>query len=56
MKLKEIKGSDTNFGEVIKMLIDHFNYSINEINSYDELTESEKEFISKELFDKITEK
>ena len=39
---------------VLKMLIDHFNYSINDINSYDELTEEEKKIINRELFYSIT--
>ena len=39
--------------EIIEMLIKHFNYSIKDINSYEELTEEEKSFISKELFNKI---
>ena len=39
---------------VLKMLIDHFNYSINDINSYDELTEEEKKIIDRELFYSIT--
>jgi hypothetical protein len=38
------------------MLVKHFNYSIRDINSYDELTEEEKKFIDKDLFNKITEK
>lgn len=39
---------------VLKMLIDHFNYSIKDINSYDELTEEEKKLIDRELFYSIT--
>lgn len=38
----------------LKMLIDHFNYSIKDINSYDELTEEEKKLIDRELFYSIT--
>lgn len=41
--------------DVLFMLIDHFGYSIKDINSYDELTEEEKNFISRDTFDKITE-
>lgn len=40
--------------EVLKMLIDHFNYSIKDINSYNELTEEEKKIIDRELFYSIT--
>lgn len=40
--------------DVLKMLIDHFNYSIKDINSYDELTDDEKMIIDKELFYKVT--
>lgn len=39
--------------EVIAMLINHFNYSIKDIRSYEELTDSEKKFIPKKLWDKI---
>ena len=37
-------------------LKDNFEYSIKDINSYDELTDREKEIIDKELFESITEK
>ena len=36
------------------MLVNHFGYSIKDINSYDELTDKEKEIISKNLFERIT--
>ena len=36
--------------DVLKMLIDHFNYSIKDINSYDELNDDEIMIIDKELF------
>ena len=36
------------------MLLNHFQYSIKDIDSYDELTDGEKEIISEELFDQIT--
>lgn len=39
--------------DVVTALINHFNYSIADINSYDELTELEKGFISRELWDKM---
>lgn len=44
----------TKDSEVISMLVNHFNYSIADINSYDELTDKEKKFISKKIWDKIT--
>lgn len=36
------------------MLLKHFQYSIKDIESYDELTKEEKEIISEELFNKVT--
>lgn len=39
--------------EVIKILIDFFNYTMENVNSYEELTLQEKSIISKELFNKI---
>lgn len=45
--------SKTDNKEVIAMLINHFNYSIKDIKSYDELTDSEKKFIPKKIWDKI---
>lgn len=39
--------------EVLAILINHFNYSIADIKSYDELTDKEKKFIPKKLWDKI---
>jgi hypothetical protein len=53
MKLKDNFEITTS---VIDMLTDHFEYSIKDINSYDELTNREKEIINKELFESITEK
>lgn len=41
---------------VIEVMLNHFEYSIKDINSYDELTEEEKKIIDKELFESITEK
>jgi hypothetical protein len=41
---------------IIEMFMNHFEYSIKDINSYDELTDREKEIIDKELFESITEK
>lgn len=39
---------------ILFALIDHFNYSIKDINSYEELTDVEKSLISKDIFDKLT--
>lgn len=44
--------SKTNNPDVLQMLINHFNYSMNQINSYDELTDTEKKFIQKKTWDK----
>ena len=41
---------------ITEMLLNHFEYSIKDINSYDELTDREKETIDKELFESMTEK
>lgn len=38
----------------MKMLEDHFNYIIKDINSYDGLTEEEKSIIPRELFENFT--
>ena len=53
MKLKDNFDITMN---VTEMLLNHFEYSIKDINSYDELTYREKEIIDKELFESITEK
>lgn len=45
--------SKTDSKEVQAILINHFNYSIADIKSYDELTDKEKKFISKKIWDKI---
>lgn len=42
--------------DVLFALIDHFNYSIADINSYDELTEKEKMIISEDTWNKIIKK
>lgn len=39
-----------------QMLLKHFEYSIKDINSYEELTEEEKKMIPEWLFDRVTEK
>lgn len=54
MKLKKyIKVG--NYRLFTKMLFDHFNYSIKDIKSYDELTNEEKSFIDRDMFERITE-
>ena len=40
---------------IIMLLWNHFNYSIRDLNSWEDLTLEEKSFINKELFQKITE-
>lgn len=40
--------------QLYDMLVNHFGYSIKDINTYDELTDKEKEFIPRDLFEKIT--
>lgn len=45
--------SKTDNKEVIAMLVNHFNYSIQDIRNYDELTDKEKKFIPKKMWDKI---
>lgn len=40
---------------IIMLLWDHFNYSIKDINYWEDLTLEEKSFIDKELFQNITE-
>lgn len=37
-------------------LLNHFNYSIKDINNYNELTSEEKKLISEELFNKFCTK
>lgn len=57
MKLKE----KTKFNIMLeweyfqKILLEHFKYSIKDINSYEELTEEEKEIVPDWLFEAITE-
>lgn len=40
---------------LMNILLDHFDYSIKDIKSYDELTNEEKQIISKEEFDYLVE-
>ena len=47
--------TDDEIFQVYDILINHFEYSIKDINSYDELTNEEKEFIPRDLFNRITE-
>ena len=59
MKLKEsfkkLFSEEVNnqFSIQLKAIIAHFEYSIEDINSYEELTNKEKLIISKEIFDDI---
>lgn len=39
--------------EVLAILINHFNYSMKDLKSYDELTDREKKFIPEKIWDKI---
>ena len=39
--------------DVLFMLVDHFNYSVKDINSYDELTDEEKRIISEDTWNRI---
>lgn len=60
MKLKstlisDLHGDRENQKAIIKMLMAHFNYSIRDIHSYNELTQIEKEIIDQDLFEKITD-
>lgn len=40
--------------DVIFALIDHFSYSVSNINSYEELAEKEKYLIAKDTWNKMT--
>lgn len=42
--------------DIFNMLLDHFQYSIKDIDSYEELTEEEKKICPKELFNELTSK
>jgi len=54
MKINPILYNKNYDNELITMLLKHFQYSIKDINSYDELTAEEKRIISKDLFNSIT--
>ena len=56
LKIMKLKDNFEITTSIIDMLMNHFEYSIKGINSYDELTDREKEIIDKELFESITEK
>lgn len=51
--MKTILDSRNITQDVLFMLIDHFNYSIKDIDSYEELTTEEKMIISKDTWNKI---
>ena len=40
--------------EIYWALMDHFKYSVGDIDSYDELTEKEKNIISEDAFNKLS--
>jgi hypothetical protein len=46
--------TDDEVNQIYDFLIEHFGYSIKDINCYEELTTEEKSMISKELFERIT--
>lgn len=57
MKLrKNLSLCQEEINEIMGTFSEHFEYSMNDINSYEELTPKEKEIIPKWLFDKILEK
>lgn len=51
LPVKEVMGDP----RIITALWNHFNYSIKDIDSYEDLTQEEKGIISKPLFQRITE-
>lgn len=56
MKLKQgVVLSQLEIDELMGVFADHFEYSIKDIKSYDELTEEEKKIIPEWLFNKIVE-
>ena len=54
MKINSILYNKNYGNELITMLLKHFQYSIKDIDNYDELTAEEKRIISKDLFNSIT--
>ena len=56
MKLNRDIVDNFHINSIYKMLLEHFEYSIKDINSYEELTKDEKNIIPRDLFDSITKK
>lgn len=56
MKLNRDIVDNFRINSIYKMLLEHFEYSIKDINSYEELTKDEKDIIPRDLFDSITKK
>lgn len=56
MKLNRDIVDNFHINSIYKMLLEHFEYSIKDINSYEELTKDEKDIIPRDLFDSITKK
>lgn len=52
MKLRTIIATE-DVPNLFKFLVNHINYSFNDIDSYEELTNEEKKLISKEDFNTI---
>lgn len=48
--------AEDNMNYLHRILLTYFEYSIKDINSYEELTEEEKQIIPKEVFNLITDK
>lgn len=56
MKLNRDIVDNFHINSIYKMLLEHFEYSIKDINSYEELTKDEKDIIPRDLFNSITKK
>ena len=54
MKIKSIYESVLIYKDVLFALIDHFKYSVKDIDSYSELTDEEKNIISEDTWNKMT--
>lgn len=52
--ISEVSNYDLFTYESLIMLVKHFEYSIKGINSYEELTNEEKQFISEDIFRFLT--
>ncbi len=50
VKINELTQLDR---DILFALIDHFKYSVKDINSYSELTDEEKDIISEDTWNKI---